>query len=420
MILQSKHPTGSPEPTATSGTSISQASAPGTHSPPANKDLPVSVQYSRFVGTDGVEEIQWIIRPTCYAHFETQLAWVEEAYLQALSKAGLSPDSAVWRRFLCSDLMNQASSLRKRAFSNPEHPETDCAISWVGQIPAPPSKLTLWAQHIHEPGRKLAKTKQPQGLSLKRGALTHHWTTGMHANTQADSHSQTLDIFGQYQKTLGQQQMTLAEHLVRTWFFVQNVDSNYTGLVNARNQIFDRSGLTPETHFIASTGIEGCHTSPDTKVLLDAYAVAGLHPEQVTYLHALEHLSPTHVYGVAFERATSVAYRDRQHIFISGTASIDHQGNTLHLNQIDQQLERTLVNIEALLNEADASSDDLQIMLVYLRDPNDAEFVRHRLDQKFSSTPYEILTAPVCRPGWLIEIEGLAITQANHPDLPRF
>jgi hypothetical protein len=33
---------------------------------------------------------------------------------------------------------------------------------------------------------------------------------------------------------------------------------------------------------------------------------------------------------------------------------------------------------------------------------------------------YVMVQAPVCRPGWLIEIEGIAVVQANLPQLPAF
>ncbi len=63
---------------------------------------------------------------------------------------------------------------------------------------------------------------------------------------------------------------------------------------------------TPDTHFIASTGIDGACADIDAKVAMDACAVSGLQPDQVEYLEALEHLSPTRVYGVLAARYGSV------------------------------------------------------------------------------------------------------------------
>lgn len=41
----------------------------------------------------------------------------------------------------------------------------------------------------------------------------------------------------------------LADNCIRTWFFVQNVDVNYAGVVKARNEVFVTQNLT-EKHTI--------------------------------------------------------------------------------------------------------------------------------------------------------------------------
>lgn len=98
------------------------------------------------------------------------------------------------------------------------------------------------------------------------------------------------------------QRCTLASHCVRTWFFVQNVDVNYAGVVKARKEVFITQNLTEKTHYIASTGIEGRHADPSVLVQMDSYAVDGLEPGQIQFLYAPTHLNPTYEYGVTFER----------------------------------------------------------------------------------------------------------------------
>lgn len=386
--------------------------------------LPVSIQCSSFEGANGTREIQWVIRPTQYADFDTQLKWVQLAYEQVVQSEGLSMNSAIWRRFLCSDLLNQKESLAANPISATTQTNTNptdvCAVSWVGQPPVAPSKVSLWAQHLSDPSGALEKSQHENTVSLHRGELTHHWTTQVTDPDANGSYRQTLGIFQQYEEMLQRNQLSLADHVVRTWFFAQNVDAHYDGLVRARNTVFDRHGLTSESHYIASTGIEGYAPNVNAHTMMDAYAVNGLKPEQICHLHALDYLSPTHIYGVAFERGTAIAYRDRKHVFISGTASINSLGEILHRGDVFKQLDRTLVNIEALLDEAGASWPDMQVMLVYLRDPNDHGPILEVLQKRFPEIPFEVVTAPVCRPGWLIEIEGLAITANDAPELPSF
>jgi enamine deaminase RidA (YjgF/YER057c/UK114 family) len=382
-------------------------------------NLAVVIYVSRFQGPSGVDEYHFSIRPTEYDTIDKQLAWVMAGYERALAQFGLSADSAVLRRFSCSDLANQAPVLEKHPVARNDAPGSPTAISWINQPPAPPAKVEFWAYHISDP---VGLDKSRDGLSvvMRRGELSHYWTAGMTCVNTESAHDQTRIVLGKYDSFLASHGMTLADNVLRTWFFVQNIDSNYKGFVVARREFFNERGLTPETHFIASTGIEGTHRDVAAKIAMDAYAVGGIRPEQVEYLSARDHLSPTHVYGVTFERGTAIAYRDRRHVIISGTASIDHQGRIVHPGDVSKQLDRTMENVEALLKQAGATLADMAVFLVYVRDLSDYELVRCQMRERFGDAPIQVVVAPVCRPGWLVEVEGKAVIPANNPELPGF
>ena len=76
--------------------------------------------------------------------------------------------------------------------------------------------------------------------------------------------------------------------------------------------------------------------------------------------------------------------------------------------------------MEALLKQAGATLDDLCALTAYVRDPADHAAALQWMSQRFPSTPMHVVIAPVCRPGWLIEVEGLAIVPADNPELPAF
>ena len=200
-----------------------------------------------------------------------------------------------------------------------------------------------------------------------------------------------------------------ADELVRTWIYVQGVDTHYAGMVRARKEVFDEEGLTEHTHYIASTGIEGRFRLPQSLVYMDAYAIRGMSRGQLNYLHALEYLSPTSNYGVTFERGSIVNYGDRNHIFISGTASIDKHGEILYPQDVMAQAKRALMNILGLLSEGGANFDDLAQLIVYLRDPADYPVIKPFIESMLPEVPAVYVLAPVCRPGWLIEMECMAV-----------
>lgn len=166
--------------------------------------------------------------------------------------------------------------------------------------------------------------------------------------------------------------------------------------------------MTEDTHYIASTGIQGGGGSRFARVFMDAYAILGLERDKIRCIQAPDHLSPTHVYGVTFERATAIKMGKTDFLFISGTASIDKDGNIMHPGDVVKQTERTLENISALLEAAHFSREDLASFIVYLRDPTDYNFIKSQIDQFADNLPSIYVQASVCRPGWLIEIEATA------------
>ena len=72
-------------------------------------------------------------------------------------------------------------------------------------------------------------------------------------------------------------------------------------------------------------------------------------------------------------------------------------------------------NVEALLAEAGASAADLAQMIVYLRDPADYPAVRKIFELRYEAVPRLFVHAPVCRPGWLIETECIAVREDENP-----
>ena len=267
------------------------------------------------------------------------------------------------------------------------------------------TKIAMWVY--------LQKGVQAQTLSnglveVKHGEYRHLWTA-YNFNQASNSEEQTRILLNDYIAQLEEQGCRLADNCIRTWFFVQNVDVNYMGVVKARNEVFATQNLTKNTHFIASTGIAGRHANPKVFVQMDAYAVEGLNPEQVHYLYASTHLNPTYEYGVSFERGTYIDYGDRRQVFISGTASINNKGEIVHPGDVCKQTERMWENVETLLKEAECSFEHVQHLLVYLRDISDYSVVSEMFEKRFPTIPKVYLLAPVCRPGWLVEMECMAV-----------
>ena len=80
----------------------------------------------------------------------------------------------------------------------------------------------------------------------------------------------------------------------------------------------------------------------------------------------------------------------------------------MYPGDIVRQTGRMLENVGVLLSESGCTFENVLSMLVYLRDPADYLTVRNIFESRFPARPYIILHAPVCRPGWLVEMECVA------------
>lgn len=328
--------------------------------------------------------------------FAEQLEAVLTAYHGLLNE--LSGAHAVFKRYFLSDAANQADAVVLADV-------TDCAKSVIQQAPLDGTKVGLWVYLMT--GVKTAVTKG--GLyEVSHGAYRHLWN-GSACNLAANSEYQMRLLFNEWVMQLMEEGCTLKDNAIRTWLFVNDVDLNYGGVVRARNQVFFTQGLTRETHFIASTGIGGRQQDPNVLAQMDNYAIAGIREEQIHYLYAPTHLNRTSDYGVSFERGTYIDYGDRRHVFVSGTASINNKGQIMHEGDVVKQTHRMWENVEMLLAEAECTYDDTAYMIVYLRDTADYAVVRSLYEERFSNKPYIIVHAPVCRPGWLVEMECMAV-----------
>ncbi len=371
------------------------------------QDLGVAVELAVYEPREGLAEwhVMLHVEPRRQL-FEGQMQriFAAEDYLTTLPQ--FAGAQCVMKRYFLSDSANQQPLMRR---------EQGVSVSYIQQQPLDGSKLAVWLYMVS--GAEIEA--DGCGLKVSHNGYTHLWHMGL-ISPEGDSAQQTRTILESYESELARHGATLADNCVRTWFFVRDVDTQYHGLVEARKQNFIEQGLTQETHYIASTGIGGSPANVKALVQLGSYAITGIQPEQQRYLYAPTHLNPTYEYGVTFERGTAVEYGDRAHVLISGTASIDNKGQVVYVGDVEKQTRRMWENVEALLNEADTTFEDVMQLVVYLRDTADYEMVHEMFQERFPDIPTVITLAPVCRPTWLIEMECIAVKQRNNSQFRAF
>ncbi|MDX2152768.1 MAG: Rid family hydrolase [Bryobacteraceae bacterium] len=103
-------------------------------------------------------------------------------------------------------------------------------------------------------------------------------------------------------------------------------------------------------------------------------------------------------------------------LLISGTASVDEHGATVHVGDFRAQVERMYRNVTALLASEGATWNDIVRTTYYLRDIDrdyaafNEERTRFYQEQNLDPLPASTgIQAKLCRPDLLIEMEAIAV-----------
>ena len=153
--------------------------------------------------------------------------------------------------------------------------------------------------------------------------------------------------------------------------------------------------------------------------LLNEASIAPIEKRAITNLNVL---NEAYDYGSAFSRGMRIELGQFVLLLISGTASIDDQGRTVHVGDLRAQTRRTFGNITALLESEGATWKDIVRTTCYLRDIerdyqafNEERAAFYR-EQGLNPLPASTgIQAILCRPDLLIEIEAIAMFRRKTP-----
>jgi len=146
--------------------------------------------------------------------------------------------------------------------------------------------------------------------------------------------------------------------------------------------------------------------------------LTSLVPVQVKPMTALSVLNEAYEYErpSSFSRGLRIDLGNLVILLISGTASIDEHGRTVHVGDFRAQCRRTFHNITGLLSSEGATWKNVVRTTCYLRDIDRdyAEFNAERTafykEQGLGPLPASTgIQAKLCRPELLVEIEAIAM-----------
>ena len=238
-----------------------------------------------------------------------------------------------------------------------------------------------------------------QALRVQIGEEVRLYAGGLYGT--GDAYQQTLTMFGVAEELLQQAGMEFRD-VVRTWIHLREIDRDYADLNRARRAFFEARGIDPVP---ASTGVGGRLVPAGHDLCLGVYAVRAT----ARKVMSTPLLNDAASYGADFERGIRIAETNKVALHVSGTASIDEAGRTVHPLEFEAQATRMLQNVADLLTGQGAGFDDVVSAITYLRHPADLGRLRKKLHEAgFEGFPHALVAAPLCRSDLLCETEALA------------
>jgi enamine deaminase RidA (YjgF/YER057c/UK114 family) len=195
-------------------------------------------------------------------------------------------------------------------------------------------------------------------------------------------------------------------NVVRTWFQLRHILEWYDEFNAVRNAFYAEQKLDWQ-NLPASTGI-GALPPGEEALSGGLLALRPLQPDsrvQVTAVPSPQQ-GPAQDYGSAFSRAIEITAPEHRRLLISGTASIDERGATLHPRRFHPQMAKTFGVLGRLLESRGMGWADVLHGVAYIRRAEDIpaleKFIRQRGIPPIHVVP---LAATVCRDDLLFELE---------------
>jgi enamine deaminase RidA (YjgF/YER057c/UK114 family) len=369
------------------------------------------------------EELFVLCRPGVgVADLARQAEAVYEAMLDALAVERFGRDTVVSETVFLRRIREDfetARCARSRVLGGAGRGARGPAATFIGQPPlSDDAYLELSAVAVRpRPGRSsshdVSRTLACRCAACSPGVRARVVRLGDEAHLHAgniygsgrDAFEEALDMFRVAEGLLADAGMGFG-NVIRTWIHLRDIRRDYDVLNRARRAFFQHCRLERRP---ASTGIQGIPLPDAHDFSLSLYALTSPRPLDVRVMSAPS-LSEAWSYGSDFSRGLRLADANKVALHVSGTASIDDAGRTVHAGNFEAQVDRMLDNIESLLAQQGATFGKLASGVTYLKTPSDAPVLRSRFRQRgFDGFPCALVQAPLCRPDLLCETEAVAI-----------
>jgi len=160
------------------------------------------------------------------------------------------------------------------------------------------------------------------------------------------------------------------QDVTRTWLYIADLLDWYEELNKVRNALFERCGIGGGEGKLpppASTGIQGFHPA-GAPCFMELLAVEGKDGVRPFRPLGPERQCEGLDYGATFSRGMVIDLAEQSLVTVSGTASIDASGNSIHPGDAEKQILETVENVQHLLSLQDLDLDSTVWQTLYFKD----------------------------------------------------
>lgn len=214
---------------------------------------------------------------------------------------------------------------------------------------------------------------------------------------------QAQAVFEKMEILLKQADMEFTD-IARTWLYLNNLLEWYDEFNVVRTNFFKEKG-TFDKMVPASTGI-GAGTAAGEEMVAALLAVKPKNDGVKVFPVPSPLQCPALDYKSSFARAVEIDQPGSRLLTISGTASIEPGGKTVHLGNTEKQIELTMEVVHEILKSRDMDWENTARAIAYFKDVREAHLLeKYCLANGLPELPVAISHADVCRHDLLFEIE---------------
>ncbi len=346
---------------------------------------------------------------------------VEEIYKRVAEYiASIRGEIVQERCYAMTNTYEAVSAARQKAYKK-HGVESEGTLCFVGEMPCEPTSVAgiqVWAvqskksaavcQLVIE-GQAVGRTFCYQNICyLSVASLGPAKTIGK--ERKLDEHATSM--FEQASQILTSHGLSY-RNVARTWIYLPKLLSWYDEFNAARRQAYRKFGLMDgekPAWLPASTGIQGdCPLGREC--MMDFLAISRLEGGklEMDMLNSPRQCDAFQ-YGSSFSRAVELRDESVSRIFVSGTASIDEQGKTAHIGDVEEQIRHTLTAVRELLSSRNHGFSDIAQCAAFVKHPQYVTQFRRIAEEEGLDYRCVIETAAeICRDELLFELEVMTV-----------